>query len=66
MPHPQDWKGGQMPCSSGGEGGGVRGAQLELTDACIWAIWQVFHSFYDIHVLKAYMYLSKFGKYFPS
>ena len=31
-------------------------------------IWQVFHiSFYDLHALKAYMYLSKlkFGKCFP-
>ena len=31
MPHPRDWKGGQMPRSSPGGGGGW--AQLELTDA---------------------------------
>ena len=31
MPHPRNWQGEQMPCSSpGGEGGW---AQLELTDA---------------------------------
>ena len=31
MPHPQDWKGGQMPRGSPGGGGGC--SQLELTDA---------------------------------
>ena len=30
MPHPRDFQGGQMPCTSLGEGGW---AQLELTDA---------------------------------
>ena len=64
MPHPQDWKGGQMPCSSRGGGGWV--AQLEWLIHVPEQIWQVFHSFYDLHVLKAYMYLSKFGKCFPS
>ena len=36
MPHPQDWKGGQMPRGSPGGGGGGGGggcSQLELTDA---------------------------------
>ena len=33
MPHPWDWKGGQMPHSSRGGGGGGGRVQLELTDA---------------------------------
>ena len=51
MPHPRDWQGMQMPCSSPGRGGGGgKGGwvQLELTDAlrkhqkyilvCLWNV----------------------------
>ena len=54
MPHPQDWKGGQMPCGSG-KGGGEGGHSWNWLLHVPVQIWQVFHSIYDLHVLKAYV-----------